>query len=72
MTIKYPIVAEFESFEKITDPKERNKIREDITNRHDLTGMDGLRAFYEKMGFKFDEEMFEELISDCISHFQGS
>ena len=68
MAIEYPVFAEFESFRKITDPEERNKIREDIRNPHILTGMDRLRAFYEKRGLEFDEEIFEKMIGDCSAH----
>ena len=63
------ITAEFESFEKITDPKERIKIKENIENSNVLTGMDRLRAFYDKMGLEFDEEVFEKMIRDCMSNF---
>ena len=65
MTIEYPVFAEFESFRKITNPEERTKIREGIENSHTLTGMGRLRAFYEKMGLEFDEEIFEKIIGDC-------
>lgn len=71
MTIRYPIHAEFESFRKIADSKERDKIRKDIENPDILTGIDGLRAFYEEMGLEFDEEIFEKIIGDCSSHFQS-
>ena len=67
MTIEAPDFAEFESFRKITDPKERSKIKECIEDPHILTGMDRLRAFYEKMSLEFDEESFEKIISDCLS-----
>ena len=71
MTIEYPVFAEFESFRKITNPEERNKIRENIGNPHTLTGMDRLRAFYERMGLEFDEETFEKMIGDCSSIFKS-
>ena len=69
MAVEYPVFAEFESFRKITTPEERNKIKEDIKNPHILTGMDRLRAFYEKMGLEFDETVFEKMVNDCLSHF---
>ncbi|MBR3140979.1 MAG: hypothetical protein IKF11_08980 [Methanobrevibacter sp.] len=67
MTIKSTSNGIEFSCRKKPTPEERRKIRERINDPHVLTGMDRLRAFYEKRGLEFDEESFEKIVSDCLS-----
>ena len=67
MTIESKQYAEFESFEKITKPEELSLIREKISSTPSLTGIDGLKSFYQMMDMDFDEREFKNIINDCSS-----
>ena len=49
---------------KITDPKERERVKKEINNPHILTGMDRLRAFYGMMNLEFDDEFFNNILDE--------
>lgn len=56
--------SEFKTFKKITDPKERERVKKEINNPHILTGMDRLRAFYGMMDLEFDDEFFNNILDE--------
>ncbi|MBE6506154.1 MAG: hypothetical protein IJH63_11635 [Methanobrevibacter sp.] len=61
--------SEFETFKKISNPKEYEKVKEDINNPYILTGIDRLRVFYELMGLEFDEDFFKKAVEDCCREY---
>ncbi len=56
--------SEFKTFKKITDPKERERVKKEINNPYILTGMDRLRAFYSMMDLEFDDEFFNNILDE--------
>ncbi len=61
--------SEFETFKKISNPKEYEKVKEDINNPYILTGIDRLCVFYELMGLEFDEDFFKKAVEDCCREY---
>ena len=56
--------AEYSCRKKPTTPEEIKKIDERINDPYILSGKDKLRAFHQWMGWDFDEDILEKIISD--------
>ena len=63
MSIKSKSTVKF-SCRKMPTPKEHELIRKRVNDPYELTGIDGLRAFYELRGLEFDEENFKKIVRD--------
>lgn len=63
MSVKSISIAMF-SCRRMPTPEEHELIRERINDPYELTGLDGLRAFYELRGLEFDEENFKKIVRD--------
>ena len=57
------ITVEYSEWRKPT-AEEREKIRERVNDPNILTGIDKLRAYYQKKGWEFDENIYDNIIRD--------